>query len=133
MAIKMKTDVRYIIHDNAVVAIVKPTTVDKITQFVTTVFWNLNDEKLPKFPLPAEYKGVAKYKAGDKHDVEMAKAIARKKAMRSAYKAIKNYNTFLFDYFQKRMNEWEAHIASMSNQALQMTREIKSLTEDGDK
>jgi hypothetical protein len=41
--------------------------------------------------MPRTFKGVAVRKPSDKSDTEMAKEIARKKAMRLAYKTYKNY------------------------------------------
>jgi hypothetical protein len=41
--------------------------------------------------MPKTFKGVAIRKSSDESDIEMAKEIARKKAMRLAYKTYKNY------------------------------------------
>lgn len=128
MKIKLNTSVRYIINDNNVIAIVKVFEIDEATQIATSLFQKINDYKLPNFTLPKEYKGIARYKSGDRYDLATAKIIARKKAMRLAYKTIKNYHFILYDNILKYLEKWEEYIASVSDKALQMTREIKELT-----
>ena len=43
------------------------------------------------------YKGVARRKEGDVSDIAFAKEVARKKALKATYKALKNYCFELYD------------------------------------
>jgi hypothetical protein len=90
MRIKFSSKVEYHVSDNKVVCIVKPET------RVQTYLVNMTDtimDRDKRFTLwnkitdsPSYFKGIARRKNGDAHNIEQAKAIARKKAMRAMYR-----------------------------------------------
>lgn len=110
---KMTYDIRYIVNDDCVIAFASPNRLDdqveKLRRIVAFYFdVDGNDNKgllIPKntsrIPNPTfgpysvtmdgierwAYKGIARLKPGDTADVEVAKEIARKKALRQASSA----------------------------------------------
>lgn len=92
----MKFNIEYkVVNDNVVVCYATPVMVDdRIRRFqnlYTYIFYQYRNENLKRFDMPKTFKGVAIRKSSDESDIEMAKEIARKKAMRLAYKTYKNY------------------------------------------
>ena len=90
MRIKFSSKVEYHVSDNKVVCIVKPET------RIQTYFANMTDTIMDgdkRFALwnkivssPSYFKGIARLKDGDTYNIEQAKSIARKKAMRAMYR-----------------------------------------------
>ena len=57
----------------------------------------MSDEDIDVFVGNVEFKGIARYKSGDANDKELAKEIARSKAVRRAFKAYRNVAQHCFD------------------------------------
>lgn len=96
MAFKMKFNIEYkVVNDNVVVCYATPVMVDdrirKFQNLYTYVSYQYRNEYLKGSVIPKAFKGIAVRKPSDENDIEMAKEIARKKAMRLAYKTYKNY------------------------------------------
>lgn len=126
---KIKTEVEYKIFDNAVKAIITPTELGDKLQLATAVYYNINAQTMPKITIPKNFVGTAIYKLGDVYDIEQAKIIARKKAMRALYSAYKNYCTYLYNSFSNNLSKFENGIAELSTKKLQMTTDIIKLTQ----
>lgn len=90
MRVKFSSKVEYYFGDNMVVCVVKPearvqtylmhmadTIMDGDKRF--TLFNKITDS-------PSYFRGIARRKDGDVYNIEQAKAIARKKAMRAMYR-----------------------------------------------
>lgn len=72
-------ETRYIVNDNAVICFVEAFPSKNTVAYLNTLGLSGGEGW--------ETKGVALLKAGDTNDIELAKRIAEKKALRSAYKA----------------------------------------------
>jgi len=85
---RMKFTYRYVINDGAVICFAEPAMENDELKRYTALYIGLRGEK-PKNTINVEYKGIARLKKGDNSDIETAKAIARAKAVRAAFKAFR--------------------------------------------
>lgn len=90
MRVKFSSKVEYYVSDNKVVCIVKPET--RVQTYFTRMSNTIMDGN-KGFALfnkivdsPSYFRGIARRKDGDVYNIEQAKAIARKKAMRAMYR-----------------------------------------------
>lgn len=74
--------------------------------------------------------GVATYKEGDEKDVELGYKVARRKAIRQAYKYVENYLNDLLNQMENNYNEVFNNFLSMWNRVEELTDEIVDLTRD---
>lgn len=90
MRVKFSSKVEYFVSDNKVICIAKPETRvrDYFYAMSHTVMSAETMIKLfKKFDnSPSYFKGIARLKDGDTYNIEQAKSIARKKAMRAMYR-----------------------------------------------
>lgn len=128
------TSVRYIHDGNAVICIVTPN--ERYNQLYSYIrdmeqaADNLHiayKEQLP-YPLPEEFKGVARLKIGDKDDYKFAREIARKKAVRKMYKfyynAMKNMSIHFglaWGRYRDITAEVKERINTIDNEIVEMT------------
>ena len=95
MAFKMKCTYEFVVeNNNCVVCYATPIWVDRTTrsiQAITTHIEGYSHMPQKDYPLGKRFKGVAVRKAGDEINIELAKKIARKKAMRAAIRAFGEY------------------------------------------
>lgn len=91
----MKCTYEFVVeNDKCVVCYATPIWVDKTTrsiQAITTHIEGYSHMPQKDYPLGRRFKGVAVRKAGDEINIELAKKIARKKAMRAAIRAFGEY------------------------------------------
>lgn len=127
---KTKTTATYAIYDGAVKVTITPTVENERYMKALAVYYNINDERLPRFQKqrPQTFVGIARYKDGDSKDIENAKRIARKKALRQMYSFYFNVMNEMKSNFENRINEIDTALASLSDSRLEMTRQIKELT-----
>lgn len=98
------TTVRYIHDGNAVICIVTPNMRNNLYSYIRDMEMAADNlhiayrEQLP-YPLPDEFKGVARLKTGDEDDYNFAREIARKKAVRKMYKFYYNAMKNMSEYF----------------------------------
>ena len=90
MRVKFSSKVEYHVSDSKVVCIVKPETrVQTYLMHITDTIMD-GDKRFTLFnkitDSPSYFKGIARRKDGDVYNIEQAKAIARKKAMRAMYR-----------------------------------------------
>lgn len=85
---RMKFTYRYVVNSGAVICFAEPAMENDELKRYTALYIGLRGEK-PKNTINVEYKGVARLKKGDDSDIEAAKAIARAKAVRAAFKAFR--------------------------------------------
>ena len=114
------TSVRYIHDGNAVICIVTPNLrYNQLYQYIRDMEQAVDDlhiaykEQLP-YPLPEEFKGVARLKTGDKDDYKFAREIARKKAVRKMYK-----------FYYNAMNNMSLHFGEAWGRYRDITAEVK--------
>lgn len=128
MNFKMNYDVRYIVNDDCVVAIASPLKRDKTTHTASKILRELE----PNRPLPnvlrCEYKGIARHKSTDKVDIELAKEIAKKKAIRKATKAFSFYNKQVFKRLMHEMVQYKQTCESMDAKIETFDKEIFDMT-----
>lgn len=126
---KTKTTATYAIYDGAVKVTITPTVENERYMKALAVYYNINDERLPRFQKqrPQTFVGIARYKDGDSKDIENAKRIARKKALRQMYSFYFNVMNEMKSNFENRINEIDTALASLSDSRLEMTRQIKEL------
>lgn len=95
MAFKMKCTYEFVVeNDKCVVCYATPIWVDKTTRSIQAIATHVEAyTNMPQkdFPLGKRFKGVAVRKAGDEINIQLAKKIARKKAMRAAIRAFGEY------------------------------------------
>lgn len=132
MAFKVEFDVNFAVEsDNVVVCYVYPKFYDSRLEELEAVYDYIYDNAPYPMELPEFYKGVAVRKEGDEVDIETAKAIARKKALRAAYKRYRLYTFALLDkilaYWDRSMDLTDA----LTVRAETMTNEIKALAAGG--
>lgn len=81
----------------------------------------------PDYKIKIRYKGVAVRKSDDESDIATAKEIARKKALRSAYRDIKNYAVFMQKDICKRVEDFAGQIDRLKKKADTLDDEIKDI------
>ena len=85
MKFGIKYDITYNVNQNGVVAICKANLSRRTFRYLYNSF---NNDSL--FNIHVETKGIARLNPNDESDIELAKKIAKKKAVRTAYLEIKN-------------------------------------------
>ena len=127
---KTKFTATYAVYDGAVKVTVTPTIEDKRYMKALAVYYNVNDEHFPRFQKqrPQAFVGIARYKDGDTRDIEHAKRIARKKAVRQMYSFYYNVINEMKSNFENRIDEIDTVLASLSDSRREMTRQITELT-----
>ena len=127
--LKVKFTAVYAVYDGAVKVTVTPTIEDNRYMKALAVYYNVNDEHFPRFQKqrPQTFVGIARYKDGDSRDVDNAKKIARKKALRQMYSFYFNVIKEMKDNFENHINEIDIILASLSDSRLEMTKQIKKL------
>ena len=126
---KMKFEYRYIINDGAVIYFAKPA----IASSIVWTWTNYYSTMAPigahiKTQLLPEYKGVARLKNGDTSDIEIAKDVARSKAVRAAFKNYRNYLAEIFDYMARELYDFGGTIMSIDKKIAAVDEEIQELT-----
>lgn len=71
------------------------------------------------------YKGVSTYKEGDNFDIEIAKQVAKRKAIRAYYKAVKNSIYERFECERRKLCDSAAVIKQIEKKIDTLTEEIK--------
>lgn len=71
------------------------------------------------------YKGVSTYKEGDNFDIETAKQVAKRKAIRSYYKAVKNSIYERFECERRKLCDSIAVVKQIEKKINTLTEEIK--------
>ena len=71
------------------------------------------------------YKGVSTYKEGDNFDIEAAKQVAKRKAIRSYYKAVKNSIYECFERERRKLCDSIAVVKQIEKKINTLTEEIK--------
>jgi exopolysaccharide biosynthesis protein len=126
---KTKFTATYAVYDGAVKVTVTPTVENSRYMKALAVYYNINDERFPRFQKqrPQAFVGIARYKDGDVNNVENAKKIARKKALRQMYSFYYNVMKEMKANFEMRISELDYDLANLSDSKLEMTRQIKEL------
>ena len=127
---KMKFEYRYIINDGAVICFAKPAMESSIVHtwanyhfmMAPSINTQIRTQLLP------EYKGVARLKNGDTSDIEIAKDVARSKAVRAAFKNYRNYLAEIFDYMARELYDFGGTIMSIDKKISAVDEEIQELT-----
>jgi hypothetical protein len=124
----MSTNVEYQVFDKAVKATVKVCHVDEVYRDLRSIQQIYSSKEL-EYP-PIAFTGIAVYKEGDTFDVEKAKSIARKKAMRAAYSSYYNAAKEAYNDLLGLMNSFEEEVASLSDKKRIINSEILDLIKD---
>lgn len=129
---KMKFEYRYIINPDAVICFAKPAEPAMENSIVWTwtsyCFTIAPSGVRIKTQLLPEYKGVARLKNGDTSDIEIAKDVARSKAVRAAFKNYRNYLAEIFDYMARELYDFGGTIMSIDKKIAAVNEEIQELT-----
>lgn len=127
---KMKFEYRYIINDGAVICFARPAMESPIVQTWTKNYFVMvpSASVYTKTQLLPEYKGVARLKNGDTSDIEIAKDVARSKAVRAAFKNYRNYLAEIFDYIARELYDFGGTIMSIDKKIAAVDEEIQELT-----
>ena len=127
---KMKFRYRYIINDGAVICFARPAMESPIVQTWASYYFMMDPSvsaRIKTQRLP-EYKGVARLKNGDTSDIEIAKDVARSKAVRAAFKNYRNYLSEIFDYIARELYYFGGTIMSIEKKIAAVDEEIQELT-----
>lgn len=126
---KMKFEYRYIINGGAVICFAKPAMKSSIVQTWASYRFMMDPSvSTQKTQLLPEYKGVARLKNGDTSDIEIAKDVARSKAVRAAFKNYRNYLAEIFDYIARELYDFGGTIMSIDKKIAAVDEEIQELT-----
>lgn len=79
-------------------------------------------------PTVKQFKGVARFKEGDKFDIEIGKKIAKKKAMRAYFKYLEGRYSFFLKKVQSIVNQRIAFVSQINDRIEILTDEINELT-----
>jgi hypothetical protein len=124
MSLKIKFETKYIMHDNAVIAYVRPITIKDSGLISINTYRGISFTKgRPPYPNKT-FKGVARLKEGDTCNLQTAKNIARRKAVRTAYRAFKNYHEYYYDKLSTLLKQYKDHIESIEEKASNLDYEI---------
>lgn len=74
--------------------------------------------------------GHARYKEGDEQNLELGYQVARKKAIRQAYKRVENYLNDLLNQYESNYNSIFENFLSTWSRVEKLTDEIVELTRD---
>lgn len=128
------TTVRYIHDGNAVICIITPSMrYNQLYQYIRDMEQAADNlhitykEQLP-YPLPDEFKGVARLKTGDKDDYKFAREIARKKAVRKMYKFYYNAMKNMSEYFGMAWGRYMDVTAEVKDRINTIDSEIVEMT-----
>lgn len=92
-------------------------------------FIDITEERINAFePIGLQFKGVARFKEGDKFDIEIGKKIAKKKAMRAYFQYLKRKYIPFFKKMLEIVNQRLAFMAQVDERIEILTNEIKELT-----
>lgn len=127
------TTVKYIHDGNAVICIITPNMrYNKLYSYIRDMEQAADNlhiayrDQLP-FPIPEEFKGVARLKTGDKNDYKFAREIARKKAVRKMYKFYYNAMKNMNEYFGMAWGRYVDITAEVKKRINTIDSEIKQL------
>ena len=128
---KMRCRSSFVVKDNIVVCRVTPieeedSMLRKLMNIVG-FYYNENFSKRIINPFIQSYKGVAILKDGDINNIELAKKIARKKAVRQMFKCYKNSLKNCYDQIINISTEIETSRNSVLRKVDKITDEIKEL------
>lgn len=128
------TTVRYIHDGNAVICIVTPSMrYNKLYSYIRDMEMAADNlhiayrEQLP-YPIPEEFKGVARLKTGDECDCKYAREIARKKAVRKMYKFYYNAMKNMSEYFGMAWGRYMDITAEVKDRIDTIDSEIVEMT-----
>jgi len=130
---KMTFDYRFVENDNVVVCFVTPSRDcgEEIMRYYTLAHIikdTLPDEDADIICGDVEFKGIARYKTGDKNDKELAREIARSKAVRRAFKAYRNVAQHCFEIITNEAMDCCGFITSIDNKIDKVQSEIDEYT-----
>lgn len=127
MKFGIKYDITYNVNQNGVVAICKANLSRRTFEYLYNSF---NNDSL--FNIHVETKGIARLNPNDKSDIEFAKRIAKKKAIRTAYLEIKNqliaHIADVQEYYTLILNS----IIKATQKAYQIDEEIMDLVSENE-
>ena len=132
---KMTFNYRFVENDDVVVCFVSPKRVDDELMR----YWALAGIIKEEFPDnyrdilvgDVEFKGIARYKTGDVNDKELAREIARAKAVRRAFKGYRNVAQYCFDVITKEAIDNCGFIDSIDKKINKVQEEIDGYTGRG--
>lgn len=138
MKTKMTYDIQFIVNEDSVVAIARPNMLserlEKLRRLVAFYFdVEVQEEKgllitkSSRIPNPTlgAYKGIARLKNGDAKNIELAKSIARRKALRQATAAYREAYKVLKRQVSIIANDVDTSIRVLGNKIEKFTDEIK--------
>ena len=123
---RMKFTYRYIVNEGAVICFATPAMENTELKRYTELYIRLKGEK-PKETIPAEFKGIARLKATDTSDIEAAKAIARSKAVRSAFKAYRRYVSEIYVAFYREVTDLFGFATTIYQKIVDVQNDINEL------
>lgn len=138
MKTKMTYNIEFIVNDNSVVAIARPNMLneklEKLRRLIAFYFdvdgkeidnlFFANSTRIPN-PTVGTYKGVARLKNGDTNNIELAKSIARRKALRQATAAYREAYKILKRQVSIIANDVDTSIRVLDKKIDSFTNEIK--------
>ena len=126
---KIKYESKCEVFDRAVKVSIVPITENNKFMSALAVYFNINQERFPSFQKcrPDVFVGIARLKENDVSNVELGKEIAFRKAKRQMYSFYCNVMKEMKDDFDRHMLELEEDIADLSDQRLEVIKEIKTL------
>ena len=127
MKFGIKYDITYNVNQNGVVAICKARLSKKTFDYLYNSFNNYD-----LFHIRVETKGIARLNPNDESDIELAKKIAKKKAIRTAYLEIKNQLIAHIDNVQEYYTLILDSIIKASQKAYQIDEEIMNLVSENE-
>lgn len=134
----ISTKIRYNINKDIVVCVVTPEKypipkmhIRHMIIAATNAGLSVLKELYPRYnKIPSEFKGVARLKDNDVHNLTLAKKIARKKAMRKMYKTYFNYMNLATKYFGMALGRYLEATIALVDKATEIDNEIVKLTSD---
>lgn len=123
MKFSIDFDIKFNITNDAVVCIATPVDINDIFA------WDCQSWTGVGFR-PRLAKGIARLKDGDTNDIETAKKVARKKALRKFYKEYKNSLTMTYRAMERKLGQFSDHIVDVQNRAQKIEEEIIEMTRD---
>ena len=130
------TSVRYIHDGNAVICIVTPNIEsNRLYHYIRDMeqvayIAQISYRGQLSYPLPREFKGVARLKTEDEDDYKFAREIARKKAVRKMYKYYYNAMKNMSEYFGMAWGRYVDITAEVKERIETINSEIVEMTSD---
>ena len=132
----ISTKIRYNINDNVVVCTITREEWSPLDWYIFNMANAARSAELstPKelspsdWGIPQEFKGIARLKDGDEHNLALAKEIARKKAMRKMYRTYHNYVKLAAEYFGMAWGRYLDLAIELADKANDIDDEIVELT-----